>query len=149
VGDEFAARVVSRAAAIAAALALAGALAGCARAGHAMNPGAQRAAPASANDGARIYLTNCSSCHQVDGQGIPGAFPPLAGNPVVLGEPGRAIAIVKHGSRGPIWVAGRRYDGEMPGWEGLLSDADLAAVVTYVRTAWSNDAGPVSENQVR
>ncbi|HEY1655430.1 MAG TPA: cytochrome c [Candidatus Tumulicola sp.] len=129
------------------ALALAGALAACGRAGH-NAPGASRNAPASANDGARIYLTNCSSCHQPDGKGIPGAFPPLAGNPVVVGDPGRPIAIVKRGSRGPIRVAGRRYDGEMPGWDGLLSDADIAAVVTYVRSAWNNAAGPVSESDV-
>lgn len=99
--------------------------------------------PASANDGARVYITNCSSCHQIDGRGVSGAFPPLAGNPVVTGDPRRVIAIVKFGSRGRERVEGRGYDGVMPAWSGLISDADIADVVTYIRSAWNNAAPPV------
>ena len=92
--------------------------------------------PASANDGARVYITNCSSCHQLDGNGIPGAFPALASNPVVTGDPARTIAIVKFGTP------------KMPGWGGVISDDDIAAVVTYIRTAWHNRASPVSPADV-
>ena len=99
--------------------------------------------PASANDGARVYITNCSSCHQIDGRGVSGAFPPLAGNPVVTGDPKRVIAIVKFGSRGRERVESRGYDGVMPAWNGLISDADIADVVTYIRSAWNNAAPPV------
>lgn len=124
-------------------LLLAATLAACAKAER--NPATS---PASANDGARVYFTNCSDCHQADGRGLAGAFPPLAGNPVVTGDPGRLVRIVKDGLRGPIRVKGRSYGGEMPAWKGLLSPGEIAAVVTYIRAAWNNDAGPISEADV-
>jgi mono/diheme cytochrome c family protein len=113
------------------------------------SPPAYSKAPASANDGARVYITNCSSCHQLDGRGVPGAFPPLAGNPVVTGDPHRTIAIVKLGMSGKIAVAGETYDGTMPRWDQLISDEDIAAVVTYIRSAWKNRAGAVSVADVQ
>lgn len=135
-------------AALATALALT--LAACAKPATSNSSAAATAAgtagvkhPASANDGARVYITNCSSCHQIDGRGVSGAFPPLAGNPVVTGDSKRVIAIVKFGSRGRERVEGRDYDGVMPAWNGLISDADIADVVTYIRSAWNNAAPPV------
>jgi mono/diheme cytochrome c family protein len=133
---------------IAALLVAAFALAGCTRGNAAA--GASRADldnPGSSSDGGRIYVTNCLSCHQLDGQGVPGAFPPLAGNRAILGDPHRAIAAVKIGLRGPRLASGA--GGEMPAWSGLLSDAEIADVVTYIRFAWRNGAPPVSEAQVR
>jgi mono/diheme cytochrome c family protein len=105
--------------------------------------------PASASDGAVVYITNCSSCHQADGLGVPGAFPPLAGNPVVTGNPIAVIAIVKHGIGGRTVVNGEAYSGIMPPWAGLISDDEIAAVVTYIRSSWHNRAGPVSLAEVR
>jgi mono/diheme cytochrome c family protein len=105
--------------------------------------------PASASDGAAIYTDNCSSCHQADGTGLPGAFPPLAGNPVVTGDPRRVIRIVKFGQRGRTVVDGVPYDGTMPPWCGLLSGEEIAAVVTYMRVSWNNRAGAVSLADVR
>jgi mono/diheme cytochrome c family protein len=105
--------------------------------------------PASASDGAVVYITNCSSCHQADGEGVPGAFPPLAGNPTVTGNPVAVIAIVKHGIGGKIAVNGTAYSGIMPPWAGLISDEDIAAVVTYIRSSWHNRASPVSLADVR
>jgi mono/diheme cytochrome c family protein len=102
--------------------------------------------PASSSDGARVYITNCSSCHQLDGKGLPGAFPPLAANPVVTGEARRVIAIVKFGLREP--QAHSSLTGVMPPWQGLLSDADIAAVVTYIRFAWHNRASAVTLGEV-
>lgn len=119
----------------------------CARGGTAHAPAAHLDNPGSSSDGGRIYLTNCASCHQADGRGVPGAFPPLAGNPAVTGDPRRAIAAVKFGVRGPRPASGT--GGVMPGWEGLLSDAEIADVVTYIRFAWRNGAAPVSEAYVR
>lgn len=104
--------------------------------------------PASSSDGGRIYVTNCSSCHQPDGRGVPGAFPPLAGSRVVTGDPRRVIAIVKFGSRHRIRAGARTYDAVMPGWDGLISAADIADVTTYIRGAWNNAAAPVSEADV-
>lgn len=139
---------MSRAAPALAVLALLLATAGCS--GHRVPEKrlarAQQANLASANDGARVYITNCSSCHQLDGRGVPGAFPPLAGNPVVTGDAVRVLRIVAYGQRGPIRVAGQSYHGEMPAWKGLLSDDEIAAVVSYIRAAWRNGAAAVPED---
>jgi len=105
--------------------------------------------PASANDGGRVYVKNCSSCHQADGGGVLGEFPPLDGDPVVTGEPSTVIAIVKLGMSGKIQVLGNDYDGTMPAWGQLISDDDIAAVVSYIRSSWHNTASPVSVSDVR
>ncbi len=103
---------------------------------------------AAASDGATVYQTNCSSCHQASGQGLPGTFPPLAGNPVVTGDPATVIHIVKNGLTGQLTVKGVGYNGEMPAWGQTLSTNDIAAVITYVRSAWGNSAGAVTPAQV-
>jgi mono/diheme cytochrome c family protein len=100
--------------------------------------------PASASDGATVYLTNCSSCHQSNGQGVAGAFPPLAGNATVTGNPVATIAIVKNGLEGRLVVNGQAYSGIMPAWKKQISDEQIAAVVTYIRSAWNNHASAVS-----
>jgi mono/diheme cytochrome c family protein len=100
--------------------------------------------PASANDGATIYTDNCSSCHGADGEGVPGAFPPLARSPIVNGGPMQLIRIVKFGRSGRMEVEGTTYNGTMPHWGQLISDIDIAAVVSYIRTSWANKAGAVS-----
>lgn len=105
--------------------------------------------PASASDGAAVYTTNCSSCHQTDGRGIAGAFPPLANNAFVRGNADAVIRIVKYGQSGKLAVEGVAYDGTMPRWSQLISDREIAAVVTYIRTSWSNHANAVSLAEVR
>lgn len=113
---------------------------------------AASAAPANgaaASDGAKVYSTNCSSCHQASGQGVEGTFPPLAGNPVVTGDPKKVIGIVKNGLNGKIEVKGHSYNGMMPAWGQQLSDGDIAAVITYVRSSWGNKAGAVTADQVK
>jgi mono/diheme cytochrome c family protein len=107
-----------------------------------------RANPASANDGGRIYVTNCSSCHQANGRGLPGEFPPLDRNPVVTGDASIVIAIVKLGMSGKRDIDGIEYNGTMPAWGQLLSNQDIAAVVSYIRTSWHNFATPVSVSDV-
>lgn len=103
---------------------------------------------ASAAAGQKIFTTNCSSCHQANGKGQPGVFPPLDGNPVVTGPADKVIGIVKNGLSGKISVKGTTYNGQMPAWKGTLSDSDIASVVTYIRSAWSNKAGGVTAAQV-
>ena len=103
---------------------------------------------ASASDGGKFFTTNCSSCHQTHGQGLPGTFPPLAGNPVVTGDPKTVIHIVKFGLTGKVAVAGQNYNGQMPAWKGTLSDSEIASVLTYIRSAWGNTAGGVSAADV-
>jgi mono/diheme cytochrome c family protein len=107
-----------------------------------------RANPASVSDGGRVYVTNCSSCHQINGQGLPSEFPPLDRNPVVTGDASTVILIVKLGMSGKRDVNGITYDGTMPAWGQLLSDQDIAAVVSYIRTTWHNFAKPVSISDV-
>lgn len=98
--------------------------------------------------GAKVYSTNCSSCHQANGKGQPGVFPPLAGNAVVTGDASKVIHIVKNGLSGKISVNGTTYNGQMPPWKGTLSDNDIAAVITYVRSSWGNHASAVTASQV-
>lgn len=128
-------------------------VAACARSAHAPNAAAASAAvaenPASASDGGAIYAANCSSCHQPDGQGIAGAFPPLAGNPTVTGSPLAVIAIVKDGLEGRLVVNGQAYSGIMPRWKHLLSDEQIADVISYIRSSWKNDAPGVSVAEVQ
>jgi mono/diheme cytochrome c family protein len=107
-----------------------------------------QAIAASSSDGAKVFETNCSSCHGANGQGSPGAFPPLAGNPVVTGDPSKVIHIVKYGLTGKINVAGHPYNGAMPPWGTNLSNEDIAAALTYVRSSWGNKAGAISAAQV-
>jgi mono/diheme cytochrome c family protein len=118
---------------------------------NAASPGAAASVAANgaaASDGAKVYQTNCSSCHQANGQGVPGTFPPLAGNPVVTGDATKVIHIVKYGLNGKIDVKGTSYNGMMPAWGQQLSNGDIAAVVTYIRSSWGNSASPVTEAQV-
>lgn len=103
---------------------------------------------ASASDGAKVFETNCSSCHGANGQGMPGVFPPLAKNPTVTGNPTKVIHIVKYGLNGAINVEGHPFNGQMPPWGTTLSNGDIAAVLTYVRSSWGNKAAGVSEAQV-
>jgi mono/diheme cytochrome c family protein len=102
-----------------------------------------------APDGKALFNTNCSSCHQTDGQGVKGSFPPLAGNPDVTAEdPTKIIHIVLHGLDDPITVKGTKYNGGMPAWRSQFSNAEVAAILTYVRSSWGNKASAVTEKQV-
>jgi mono/diheme cytochrome c family protein len=103
---------------------------------------------ASAAAGSKVYTTNCSSCHQANGKGQPGVFPPLAGNAVVTGPADKVIHIVKNGLSGKITVNGATYNGQMPAWKGTLSDSDIASVITYIRSSWGNKASAVTASQV-
>jgi mono/diheme cytochrome c family protein len=104
---------------------------------------------ASAAAGKTVYATNCASCHQASGQGLPGTFPPLAGSQIVTGDPTHVIHIVKYGLTGPVQVGGNTFNGQMPAWSPQLSNDAIASVVTYMRTSWGNTASPVTASQVQ
>ncbi len=100
--------------------------------------------------GKKVYALSCSPCHQTSGLGMAGMFPPLAGSEWVLTpKAGRAIRIVLHGAAGPMEVKGEQYNNAMVPWRDVLSDEDIAAVLTYVRNEWGNKAGPVSPDDVK
>lgn len=93
--------------------------------------------------GETTYSANCVSCHQANGQGIPGAFPPLAGHMPELynAEGGRdyIIQVVLYGLQGEIDVDGTTYNGVMTPW-GQLSDEQIAATLNHELTSWDNES---------
>ena len=78
--------------------------------------------------GQKVFSSNCAACHQANGKGVPGSFPALDGSPIVNGPKARQIDIVMHGKN------------VMPAWGPVLSDTEIAAVITYTRNSWSNKA---------
>lgn len=97
--------------------------------------------------GQRVYNANCMACHQGDGAGLPGAFPPLAGSDYLMADKARAIRVVTDGLSGPVVVNGTTYNSVMP--KVNLSDDDVANVLTYVRNSWGNDGDLISVGDVQ
>lgn len=103
-----------------------------------------------AQDGGQLYSVYCIACHGPDGKGAPGGtFPPLAGSPWLQGPPDRAIKSVIHGLRGPVEVLGKSYNVEMPPQGAVFDDAQLAAVISFVRSSWGNAESAVTPAQVQ
>jgi mono/diheme cytochrome c family protein len=103
----------------------------------------QRVATSGAADGGQLYTTKCAACHQATGQGVAGVFPPLAQSEWVTGAERVLVQILLHGIQGEIVVRGNRYNGLMPPWQSL-SDEELAAIATHIRSAWGNQASAVT-----
>jgi alcohol dehydrogenase (quinone), cytochrome c subunit len=98
----------------------------------------KEAAEQRAVKGETVYVRECARCHMVDGSGVAGVFPNLAGNPIVtLESPEPAIAVVLEGREA------------MPAFEGTLPLQKLAEVLTYIRSAWGHDASPVTPAQAK
>ncbi len=95
-------------------------------------------------DGAKLFATTCSSCHQLDGMGRDTIYPPLVGSEWVTGQESRLIRVILHGLTGPIEVQGEPWDGLMPPWGITLKDDEIAAIATYVRSSWGHKATPVT-----
>lgn len=95
------------------------------------------------------YEQVCITCHMADGNGTPGVFPSLVGSEWVnTAEAKVPISIVLHGLQGPISVKGETYEAVMQPW-GMIPDADIAAILTYVRSSWGNSASAVTPEQVK
>ena len=97
--------------------------------------------------GAKVYRNQCAQCHQADGNGVLGVYPPLVASSWVTGHPQVVSRILINGLNGPILVKGSKYNGNMPafGSSGLaLSDKDIAGVITYIRQEWGNSASDVT-----
>lgn len=95
-----------------------------------------------------MYIANCSSCHQPNGRGLSGTFPPLAGSQIVNGDTAKLIHIVKYGVTGPLVVSGKEYNGMMPAWSPTLSDDAIATTISYIRSSWGNHGGAITAAQV-
>jgi mono/diheme cytochrome c family protein len=90
--------------------------------------------------GQQVFGENCAQCHRANGEGLPATFPALNKNPFVAGDPEPVIATVLNGLKGSL--------GQMPAWKDKLDDQQIAAVVSYIRQAWSNRAAPVTPAMV-
>jgi cytochrome c oxidase subunit 2 len=88
--------------------------------------------------GEKLYAANCLACHQATGKGMPPAFPPLDGSKVVTGAKGAQLALVLNGKPNTAMASFAR-----------LSDTEIAAIITYTRTAWGNKAGEVQPSEVK
>jgi len=97
--------------------------------------------------GKKLFMRTCQQCHQADGKGLPGVYPSLAGSAWLLGSDVRPIKILIKGLSGHVTVEGKSFDGNMPP-VGDWKDRDIAAVLTYVRQNWENDAESISEELV-
>jgi mono/diheme cytochrome c family protein len=102
--------------------------------------------------GRELYTTKgCIACHQANGAGLPGQFPPLAESEWVTTEgTARLIRIVLNSVIGEISVKGQTYNNPgMPPWRDILTDKEIAAILSFIRQEWGNKAGPVSAPQVK
>ena len=107
------------------------------------------AAGTGAADGAQIYAANCVACHQASGGGLPGVFPPLAGSEWVQAADKVPANILLHGITGKLTVKDSAYNGQMPAFKDKLSDAEIAAVLSYVRGSFGNSAGKIAADTVK
>lgn len=103
--------------------------------------------------GQQVYNTVCFACHQPNGQGLPGMFPPVASSDWVnKPKPDRLIRMVLHGFMGPITINGKPFTSPaplMPPQGAALSDDQIANVLTYVRNSFGNKASAVTPSEVK
>jgi nitrite reductase (NO-forming) len=98
--------------------------------------------------GEALFLGTCSVCHQANGAGLPGVFPPLAKSDLIAADPQRPIDIALHGLNGKIRVNGNEYDSVMPPMN-QLNDDEIANILTFVLNSWGNPGGSVSADDVK
>ena len=136
-------RRVTRLGALALAIATAAAAPARAQQVHQAEVAGAAASPAQVQAGEKVFQTVCMACHQADGKGLPGMFPPLAGSDYLLGGKERAVGVVVNGLQGEVVVNGNKYNSVMPAMV-QLSDQEIADVLTYAMNAWGNAGGAVA-----
>ncbi|GAB6852425.1 c-type cytochrome [Paraburkholderia kururiensis] len=107
------------------------------------------AAAQGAPNGALIFASRCASCHQATGAGLPGVFPPLAGSEWINGDPKLVARILLLGVTGKITVAGSTFNGSMPAFGTTLSNEEIAAVASHVRSSFGNHSPALSADVVK
>jgi alcohol dehydrogenase (quinone), cytochrome c subunit len=118
------------------------------RADPARSPANGSRVPDALSLGFNVYRGFCASCHREDGTGVPHAFPSLAGNPSVLAEDTTSlIRLLVEGGNSPSTLTGPPRQA-MPGFATTLADVQIAQVLTYIRSAWGNNAQPITANDV-
>lgn len=104
-------------------------------------------------EGEKVFKANCSMCHQMQGEGIPSVFPPLAKSDYLANlssktDRAELIQLLKLGKSGKITVNGNEFNGQMPPVANL-SEQDLASLLTYITNSWGNKAKPFSIEEVK
>lgn len=99
-------------------------------------------------DGRQIFMQRCISCHQPDGSGIPGLYPPLPGSPSLSGPPEDLIRLLLQGQKGTVVRNGKPYHGVMPAWRFDLGDAEIADVINDLYVRWNPSAPRVTPEMV-
>ena len=94
--------------------------------------------------GKQLFAGTCSTCHQPEGQGMPGVFPPLAKSDYIAADPKRVPSVILHGLVGPVKVNGQDYNSNMPPMSQLTDD-EVANISTYVLNSWGNPGGRVTK----
>jgi mono/diheme cytochrome c family protein len=107
--------------------------------------GQQQEAPVKGDE---IFSAVCQTCHQAGGTGVAGQYPPLAGSEWLLKDPETPVRIVLRGLEGPITVKGSGYSNKMPFFHDKLSDKEISAALSYVRSAWGNSAPAITPEAV-
>lgn len=104
--------------------------------------------------GKKSYQQVCATCHQVNGQGVAGVYPPLAGSEWVFGSEERLVRILLHGLNGPMEVEGKTYNGAMPAFGKVTgggynwNEEKISQVLTYIRQEWGNNGEPIAKAKV-
>src|SRR4029453_12978908 len=112
--------------------------------------GAEQVAELTPRDrGKKIFAANCQTCHQANGLGVAGQYPPLAGSEFTIGVSRRPGMIVLKGLQGPVTVKDQQYGtAVMQPWDKTLTDQKIADVLTYERSEWGNNETPVTAEQL-
>jgi len=97
--------------------------------------------------GQALFAGTCSTCHQPNGEGMEGVFPPLAKSDLIKADPKRIVDIVTHGLSGPVKVNGKDYNSVMPPMSQLTDD-EIANIGTYVLNSWGNPGGRIDKDEV-
>ncbi len=105
------------------------------------SPGQAQGPEKQIQEGKKLFEGTCADCHRLNGQGLPNKFPALDGNPFVVGEATKVIDTVLNGRKGKL--------GQMPTWKDTFNDQQLAAIISYVRQAWSNKGTAVAAEMVK
>jgi mono/diheme cytochrome c family protein len=106
------------------------------------------ATPEQLAEGRKQYMLICVACHQPTGMGLPPVFPPLTKSEYVNGTAERLIAMVLKGNAGPMTIEGKPYNNIMPGQELVLKDEQIAAVLSFVRQNFGNNAPAIGPEMV-
>jgi mono/diheme cytochrome c family protein len=97
--------------------------------------------------GKEVYSLNCQSCHMENGEGLEGVYPPLA-KTSYLKDTKKIIDVILNGQFGEVTVNGKKYNTDMPA-QAYLSNEQIADVLTYIRSSWSNKYPAVTPAQVK